>query len=138
MRNPEIILNLWFVQDEEDIIYSLRARAYVGQGSDEEKLDLLKTFASVDYLVAQAFSVPKAFHVRMGATGATQAVAYRSALADLDSPIAIFEEAIKMLDDSIPSQTDLQISAEPLVCITSLIGDEDGNLQPVIRGSRRL
>ncbi len=137
MRNAEIILNLWFVQDEDGVVYSLRARAYLGQGSDEEKLNFLKNFATVDHLVASVFPIPKAFHVRFGDTAAAQSVAYRPALAALASPIAIFEEAIKALNDDLPAQTDLQIPAEPLVCLTNLIGDEDGNIRPVIDATRR-
>ena len=34
----EVIMNLWYVRDGEGIIYSLRAKAYVAVGSDEEKL----------------------------------------------------------------------------------------------------
>lgn len=59
---PEIILNLWYVHDEAGIIYSLRARAYVGFGSDKEKLALLQSHALVDYLIATPFPVPGRFH----------------------------------------------------------------------------
>ncbi len=40
MGTREVILNLWYVRDEEGIIYSLRAKAYVADGSDEEKIKL--------------------------------------------------------------------------------------------------
>lgn len=90
MTSPEIILNLWFVQDEDGIIYSLRARAYVGQGSDDQKLDFLRSCATVDYLIARVFPIPSAFHFRFGHTGEAQPVAYRPALAGFASPIAIF------------------------------------------------
>ena len=125
------------MQDEDGIIYSLRARAYVGQGSDDEKLDFLKNCAIVDYLIARVFPIPGAFHVQFGRSGETQAVAYRPALAALPSPIAIFEEAIKALNYDLPAQTDLQIPACPLVCMTNLIGDETGNIRPVIGATRR-
>ncbi len=47
---PEIILNLWYVRDDEGIIYSLRARPYVIYGSDENKTSFLKSFADQDHL----------------------------------------------------------------------------------------
>lgn len=40
MDNREIILNIWYVTDEEGIIYSLRAKAYISEGTDEEKIAL--------------------------------------------------------------------------------------------------
>ena len=138
MKNPEIILNLWLVQDEDGIVYSLRARAYLGQGSDDKKLDLLKNFATVDYLLARVFPIPKAFYVRLGDKATELSVAYRPALDAFASPLAIFEEAIKTLNYDLPAQTNLQFPADPLVCITTLIGDENGNIRPIINSTRRL
>ena len=37
MSGQEIILNLWYVIDDDGLIYSLRARCYVHSGTDEEK-----------------------------------------------------------------------------------------------------
>ena len=63
MNQPEIILNLWYVCDEWGFIYSLRARAYIGMGSDEEKLAMLQKFAQVDYLIARIFTIPAKFRI---------------------------------------------------------------------------
>jgi len=41
LENREVIVNLWYVRDEEGVIYSLRVKAYVGAGSDAEKLKLV-------------------------------------------------------------------------------------------------
>ena len=136
MTNPEIILNLWFVQDEEGIVYSLRARAYIGQGSDDEKLELLQRFAAVDYLIARPFPIPAAFHIRVGESGPTQAVAYRRALDGL-APLAIFEDAISALNADLPAQTLLEIPAHPLVCLTTVVGDDDGSMRVVIGAKKR-
>ena len=43
MSGQEIILNLWYVIDDEGLIYSLRARCYVHSGTDEEKLAFLRS-----------------------------------------------------------------------------------------------
>ena len=63
--NPEIIINLWYVHDEEGIIYSLRARAYVGKGTDEEKLALLRECAEIDYLIAQPYPIPETLYLEI-------------------------------------------------------------------------
>src|ERR1035437_5668829 len=64
VENAELILNLWYVYDDTGVVYSLRARCYVGSGSDEEKLALLRRFAQTDYLIAQPFPVPERFTTR--------------------------------------------------------------------------
>ena len=137
MINPEIILNLWYVQDDIGIVYSLRARAYVGQGSDDDKLELLQRFATVDYLIARSFPVPETFHIRLAESGTKQAVAYRRALDILGDPLAIFEEAIRTLNADLPAQTNLEIPPQSLVCLTTLLGDDDGNIQAVISAKKR-
>jgi hypothetical protein len=66
MPTREVILNLWYVRDEEGIIYSLRAKPYVGDGTDEQKLEFLLKRAKLDYLIAEPFEVPVRFHVTLG------------------------------------------------------------------------
>ena len=65
LNEPEIILKLWYIGDEMGMIYSLRARAYVGTGSDGEKLAFLCSRAALDYLVAQPFPIPDRFHITL-------------------------------------------------------------------------
>jgi hypothetical protein len=65
MNNPEIIVNLWYVMDERGLIYSLRARCYVGEGTMADKLKLLRRFARTDYLIAQPSPIPERFHTTM-------------------------------------------------------------------------
>lgn len=65
MENSEVIVNLWYVI-EEGIIYSLRAKAYTGSGSDEQKLKFLQQRASLDYLIADTFEIPHRFHIQVG------------------------------------------------------------------------
>jgi hypothetical protein len=139
MNNAEIILNLWYVQDADGFIYSLRTRAYIGTGTDEEKLVLLQAFATTDYLIGAAFPVPDRFHIRSsGPLGEVPVpVCHRSVLEVLDSPIGVFEDAIRSLNAALPSQTKLTIGNSPLVCITSLVGDEHGTIRPVIAGIQR-
>jgi hypothetical protein len=138
MRDPEVILNLWYIQDTEGVIYSLRARAYVGVGSDDDKVELLRRFAEIDYLIARPFPVPEAFHVVLADSGTKLPVAYAHAVSLMNAPLEIFEAAIKSLNDDIPAQTKLEIPRAPLVCITTLIGDDGGNLRPLVTETKRL
>ncbi len=137
LDNPEIILNLWYVQNVAGFVYSVRVRFYVGTGSDEEKLAFLQRFAVVDYLIARPFPVPKRLHTHLPATGAVAPVVPRQALRLLPNRIDAFEEAIKTIRDELPAQTKLDVPESPLVCITTLVGDENGNLEVVIDGEDR-
>ena len=107
----EVIMNLWYVRDEEGIIYSLRAKAYVAGGSDEEKLKLLQERASLDYLIAEPFEIPTRFHVTIGASGGGKKmpVGHVSMLQTLDSPIALFEDAIKGIETRFPAQSKISV-----------------------------
>ena len=119
----EITLNLWYVVDDMGFIYSLRARAYIGRGNDEEKLEQLRKLASTDYLIARIFPIPKKYHLN------GEPIFHKSAL-DLMDAVDLFQEAIEALQDDMPSQTPLNIPGKPLVCITPLLGDDHGNIRP--------
>ncbi len=126
MDNTEIILNLWYVCDEWGFIYSLRARAYIGTGSYAEKLAFLQKFASVDYLIARIFSIPVRFRID------GQPLYHKDALSLLNSPIELFEEALKAIQSDLPIQTRLDIPQKPLICLTPLLGDDNGYIVPKI------
>ena len=132
MDNREIIVNLWCVIDEYGFIYSLRVKAYVGTGTDGEKLEFLQQRSFVDYLIAEPFAIPKRFHVRIGPglDSKTIPVAQTSMLEGLDSQTALFEDALKVIERRFPSQSDIKIPQEPLVCVTPLIKNEKGVIEP--------
>jgi hypothetical protein len=132
MSDPEIILNLWYVMDDLGVIYSLRARAYLGWGNDEENLAFLQEFAMTDYLIARPFAIPKKFHYH------GQSVVLKSVWDQLGSRLALFEDAIQQLHKELPSQTPFDIPKSPLVCITPLYGDDSGNIRPYYTDIERL
>ncbi len=107
------------------IIYSLRARAYIGEGNDKEKLEELRKHASVDYLIAKAFPIPTKFHTN------GQPIFLAAALPAINR-VELFEEAINFLQSELPAQTKLDIPTMPLTCFTWLIADDDGNIKPQI------
>lgn len=140
MSSPEIILNLWYVIDDEGMIYSLRARCYVHSGTDEEKLAFLRSFAETDYLIAQPFSIPEEFHTNLVSEERTQKVPMASyagirAMGDFGS---LFEDVFKTMGDQLPAQTKLRIGQQPMVCVTPLLGDEDGNMRPLTANTERM
>jgi hypothetical protein len=130
MDQPEIILNLWYVCDQQGVISSLRARAYLGTGSDAEKRAFLQQFAATDYLIARSFPVPVTFQMD-GEDGT-----HLSALEHHGASIALFAEALETLQSELPSQTPLEIPDQPLACLTPLLRGSDGNLQPVLKEAK--
>ena len=130
MDNREVIVNLWYVMDENGFIYSLRVKAYVGTGSVTEKLEFLRQRSFLDYLIAEPFEIPERFHVRIGPDSETMPIAQVAILRVLDSRIALFEDALKVIEGRFPSQSHIDIPEEPLVCTTPLIQNERGVIEP--------
>ncbi len=139
MSDREVILNLWYVRDDEGIIYSLRAKGYVAEGTDEEKLGFLQERARLDYLIAEPFEVPRRFHMTIGVGQAAKKtpVTHVAALDTLDSPMALFEDAIRALEKRFPAQSDISIPEDPLVCTTPLMQNPEGRIEPRISGQIR-
>jgi hypothetical protein len=136
---PEIILNLWYVHDEQGVIYSLRARTYVAMGSDEEKLQLLQRHATLDYLIATPFPVPERFHTTFIELDGKKKmpVALRSAIESTVGLQNMFEDVFVAMEKALPAQTKLSIGTDPLVCITPVLGNDDGVLRVNIEGEKR-
>jgi len=122
MNQPEICLNLWYVRDEQGFIYSLRARAYFLEGNDKDKLKELQRLSKTDYLIAKAFPIPQRY--QLDEVG----VFVVHGLQLLPNKTALFEDAIQFLQSELPAQTPYDIPDQPLVCVTPLLGDDDGNI----------
>ena len=140
MADNEIILNLWYVHDNNGFIYSLRARCYVGSGADDEKLTLLRRFAQTDYLIAQPFPIPERFHTTIveGNTQNKVAVVHLESLEPLGGAQVLFEEAFAALERQLPAQTNLPIGQQPLICITPLLADDNGEIRPSFKARRNI
>ncbi len=132
MGSREVVVNLWYVINDEGLIYSLRAKVYVVKGSDEEKLKFLQQRASLDYLIAEPFEIPKRFHIRIGTGPRSEImpIAHLASLEVLSSPIALFEDALKVIEGRFPSQSQIDIPQEPLVCTTPLMQNEHKAIEP--------
>lgn len=134
MNGKEVILNLWYLRDEEGFIYSLRVKAYIGEGTEEEKLAFLKQRAILDYLIAAPFKIPKQFHIMFGTSDDAKVmpVTHVSMLEFFSSPIALFENAIKTIEKRMPAQSMIEIPPNPIVCITPLMQNIHGVIEPKI------
>jgi transcription initiation factor IIF auxiliary subunit len=134
MNGIEIVLNLWFVQDEDNIIYSLRVKAYVVKGTDEEKIAFLHERAMLDYLIAEPFQIPERFHtiIQDNNTSTKMPVVYKYSLTTPDNPVPItlFEDAIKKIEERFPYQSSIGIPKNLLVVSTPLMQNEDGKIEP--------
>ena len=143
MDNLEIILNLWYVADEDGLAYSLRVKPYVVKGTEQEKLKFLQKQAQTDYLVAQPFDIPSNFHMETkGWLGKKKLPVFPvKLLQNNGGPVPItdlFEEAFKKIEAQLPAQTNLSIPKDPLICVTPLRGDDNGNIYPKFDGTQRL
>ena len=130
LDEPEIILNLWYVHDDQGFIYSHRARAYLGVGPEAEKRVLLKTFADIDYLIADPFPVPERYFTKVSAQDERLPIAHVAITKIPGQKIALWEDAIQQLESRLPSQTSLNIPKSPIVCSSPLLGDDKGNIYP--------
>jgi hypothetical protein len=139
MSSPEIIMNLWYVTDDEGLIYSLRARCYVRSGSDEEKLAFLQSCAETDFLIAQPFPVPERLHTTVieGKNRKRMPVASHAALEATGGIKMLFEEVYQQMEKQLPAQTKLGIGRDPLVCITPLLADKHANMRPLTANTGR-
>jgi len=143
MNEPEIILNLWYLFDDRGVIYSLRARAYVHAGSDEEKLEFLHGVAERDYLIARPFPIPERLHTTVVDEDGQRKVPVMlmqvlETQGGYVTVAGLFEEAIRAIERDLPGQTRMTIPQAPLTCLTPLFVDDEGNIQPRIDGQKRL
>jgi predicted RNA-binding protein with RPS1 domain len=130
----EIILNLWYVTSRI-VISSLRAKAYVASGTDEEKLHFLRTRANHDYRNARVFPVPEHLKADVTIDGITAGKACTHATLDFMGGVpALFREIIA----STPKAGFRFDPTQALVCITGLIEEDDGRLSVHIDRSEQL
>jgi hypothetical protein len=117
----------------------VRNDCYVAIGTEEEKLALLRQFAVMDYRVASVFPLPGRFHTTFHSSKGN----YKLPVIGIDSldllggVHVLFEDAFVALENAFPATTKLTIGPTPLVCITPLLGNEEGELIPMVSGNRR-
>lgn len=59
LTDPEVVANLWVCANEEGYIFRLAGKAYVLEGTDAEKLNILRVLSATDFLSAAWIPVPE-------------------------------------------------------------------------------
>lgn len=126
MEKPEVIFNLWYVSDENGVISSMRAKAYISDRTDDEMASFLKASSPIDYESAEVFPVPEKFLRREIGFGKRPMTETR--LKGMENPMALFEDAIKKLASDVFAQTGIRAGDPPeRAYMDGLIVGEDEN-----------
>lgn len=143
LKYPEVVINLWAYAGEDGTILRLAAKIYVMEGSDAEKLALLRQLATTDFLSVSWVQVASNFTIRHAIFGEMKGAAQASMLSDPDYHQHLFGPLIESLAQSVPEQlrvTDgeyqkfrLHLPEEPLCVSTLVVEHEDGALVPMVR-----
>ena len=141
LRNPEVVANLWVYADEDGLIARLAGKAYVLDGTDREKLDLLRQLAASDFLSAEWQPIPKNFGL-IGPDGQRLNFAQLHALQDENTKAALVGPLLDKLASSLPPQLcevdgeyqqfSMKMPEAPLTVLTVVMEYPDGRLVPVL------
>lgn len=141
LNNPEVVANLWVYADEAGYIARVAGKVYVLDGSDQEKLDLLRRLAATDFLSAEWMPVPKNFEV-IGPNGERLRYAQLSMLSYEYSKSLLVGPLLEKLAASIPEQLQevegeyrqfkLEMPDAPLTVLTVVVEHPDGRLVPMV------
>lgn len=141
LTNPEVVANLWVYADEAGYIARVAGKAYVLDGSDREKLDLLRRLAATDFLCAEWMQIPENFEL-VGPNGERMRYAQLSVLSDEYSKSVLVGPLLEKLASSVPEQLrevdgeyrpfKLQMPEAPLTVLTVVVEHPDGRLVPML------
>ena len=142
LDNPEVVINLWAYSGEDGTILRLAGKTYVMQGTDAEKLDLLRQLAATDFLSAPWHKVPLNFTIHHTVFGEMKGAAQASMIGDPQYHEHLFGSLIEKLAQSIPEQVRsvngeyekfrLDLPEAPLCISTIVMEYEDGSLVPMV------
>jgi len=144
LEQPEVVLNLWAYVTENGQIMRISGRTYVLQGSDREKLMLLRNLSGSDFISAPWRKVPSSFKMLVEENQEIRGVAPTSLLSDPISHSHIFGPLLEELAESLPEQLcshegeysrfKMELTEAPLAVTTVVIEHEDGRLVPMVSG----
>ena len=141
--NQEVVLNLWAYSDEQGNIQRLAGKAYVIDGEDPHKLNLLKQLSCTDFLSTKWYPVPKNFNLS-SEHGNIKGVAQAAHISDPYINGLLFSDVIDAIANSLPEQLRMSsdgyqrfrlvLSESPLCVTTVVIEESDGQLVPMVSG----
>lgn len=127
--------------DEAGYVARIAGKVYVLDGSDREKLDLLKVLAATDFLSAEWMPIPENFGV-IGEDGERLRYAQLSVLSDEYSKSVLVGQLLEKLATSVPEQLrevdgeyrrfKLDMPEAPLTVLTVVLESPDGRLMPML------
>lgn len=142
LENPEVVINLWAYSGEDGTILRLAGKTYVMEGTDAEKLALLRQLAASDFLSAPWHKVPAHFTIQHTDFGEMKGAAQASMIGDQIYHQHLFGPLIENLAQSIPEQVRsvdgnyqkfcLDLPEAPLCISTIVMEYEDGTLVPMV------
>lgn len=141
LKTPEVVANLWVYADEDGYVARLAGRTYVLDGTDREKLDLLKLLAATDFLSAEWMPIPDNFGL-IGPDGERLGYAQLSVLSDEYSKSLLVGPLLERLAATLPEQLReidgeyrqfrLVMPEAPLTVLTVVVERPDGQLVPML------
>ena len=144
LEDPEVVINLWAYSGEDGTILRLAGKTYVMQGTDAQKLALLRQLASSDFLCTPWDKVPANFTIQHNEFGEMKGTAHASMMSNPQYHESLFGPLIEKLAQEIPEQVRsvngeyqkfrLDLPQEPLCISTIVIENEDGTLVPMVSG----
>lgn len=140
--NPEVVLNLWVYVDAEGYIQRIAGKSYVLDGTDKEKLAILRQLSTSDFLSAKWHPVPKNFGVINLQREELVGVAHVSMLTDPNTHSTLFGPLMDELETQVPTQLrslngeyrpfKLELPKTPLCVTTRILEFEDGQQVPLV------
>jgi len=127
-ENGEVILNLWYVTDGY-IISSLRSKAYVASGTDQEKLGFLQKRANSDFRAAQAHPVPDSLKTEVKLVGESGVASVgRECTHQMLDMMGGYMALFRAVVEATPSHGFHFDTSQAMMCITGLVKGTDGEL----------
>lgn len=142
----ELCCNLWAIFDSStQVIYGYAGKAYALEGSDEEKLEILRKLSAFDYQTAEAVNLPDRFKLEGPEGQIKQGVTTIQAFYDQN--YGLFNELFEHIENQLPKIIDYSqeepvarpqsLSSDPL-CVTTLVcEDEMGNRRAIVTDDDR-
>lgn len=141
LRDAEVVANLWVYADEAGYVARVAGKAYVLDGTDSEKLALLRQLAATDFLSAEWVPIPENFGV-ISPSGERLRYAQLSLLSDEYAKSVLVGPLLEKLASSLPKQLRqvddeyepfvMQMPEAPLTVLTIVIEHADGRLVPMV------
>ena len=136
----ELVTNIWiFIDLETELAYNWSGRVYSINGTDEEKLLILKKLSSTDYLTAPRLSFPDIVKAVINGKELNGKLPSNMVRNFFDQyPDMFFDEIEKSLppllnlDYQNMSTSKQKIPQNPLYVITQIYEEEDGTMRPII------